>query len=217
MANAAGLFITLLALGWLALNCITSHGVVIADLVARAVSANVSAAPVAGVDVRADGRDVVLTGTVASDADKATAESRARQTPGVRTVDNRLVVVPPPTAQAVTTQIEQILLNRKIEFETGNAVLTAGSTPVLQEVLAVLQKAPQLKIQIDGHTDNAGAAAKNRALSQARAEAVVQWLAGQGIARDRLSARGFGPDKPLDTNATAAGRARNRRVELTAQ
>jgi OmpA-OmpF porin, OOP family len=67
---------------------------------------------------------------------------------------------------------------------------------------------------VDGHTDNTGIAEKNLALSQSRADAVKSYIAGKGINADRLIATGYGQDKPLGDNKTAAGKAKNRRVEL---
>jgi outer membrane protein OmpA-like peptidoglycan-associated protein len=72
----------------------------------------------------------------------------------------------------------------------------------------------QLRLAIEGHTDNAGSAAANKPLSQQRAQAVVTALTARGIAGARLTAAGFGSEKPIADNATEAGRAKNRRVEL---
>jgi OOP family OmpA-OmpF porin len=70
------------------------------------------------------------------------------------------------------------------------------------------------KIRIEGHTDNRGAAALNKRLSDARAAAVATWLVKHGIERSHLTSIGFGMDRPIDTNDTDAGRANNRRVEF---
>jgi outer membrane protein OmpA-like peptidoglycan-associated protein len=80
----------------------------------------------------------------------------------------------------------------------------------------VLRAHPEVKhVRIDGHTDNVGGAALNQDLSQRRSQSVVEYLVAKGIERTRLGARGFGLDKPIATNATALGRAKNRRVECT--
>lgn len=84
----------------------------------------------------------------------------------------------------------------------------------MAEVLTLLQQNPQLRLAVQGHTDNAGTAAHNQQLSTARAQAVVAELAKAGIAANRLQAAGFGQTKPLADNATEEGRAKNRRVEL---
>ena len=79
---------------------------------------------------------------------------------------------------------------------------------------SILQKNPSLKLEIEGHTDNRGAADYNQRLSENRAKAVMDYLIVRGIASSRLSANGYGFSKPAASNATATGRAQNRRVEL---
>jgi outer membrane protein OmpA-like peptidoglycan-associated protein len=83
-------------------------------------------------------------------------------------------------------------------------------------VAAILKSNPQVtKVLIEGHTDNRGNPAANRALSQARAEAVKTRLVQEGVEPERLEAKGFGADKPIQSNKTAKGREANRRVEFT--
>lgn len=78
----------------------------------------------------------------------------------------------------------------------------------------MLQSSAGLKLIVEGHTDNVGQPAANLTLSQQRADAVVAWLVGKGVAKDRLTGRGFGQTRPLDDNSLEEGRAKNRRVEL---
>lgn len=102
-----------------------------------------------------------------------------------------------------------------ITFDTGKAVITAGSRAVLDQVGALLKSDEVLKLEIQGHTDNAGAPTANLALSQQRAEAVKKYLVDtHGIQAARLSTAGFGDTKPVADNSTEEGRAKNRRVEL---
>ena len=105
-----------------------------------------------------------------------------------------------------------------IYFDTGSDVLRAESTPTLKEIGAMLAEHPELRLTIEGHTDNVGAAAANKALSEKRAAAVAAYLvANHGIAADRLASAGFGDTKPAAPNATPEGRQQNRRVELVRQ
>jgi OOP family OmpA-OmpF porin len=105
-----------------------------------------------------------------------------------------------------------------ILFATGKADLQPESRPVLKEIAAALKQHGDLKILIEGHTDNVGTPAANLALSDARAAAVKAALvADHGAAGDRITTRGFGDSKPATPNATANGRAQNRRVEIVKQ
>jgi outer membrane protein OmpA-like peptidoglycan-associated protein len=101
-----------------------------------------------------------------------------------------------------------------IYFDTGSDRLRPESTPTLKEIGAMLTEHPELKLVIEGHTDNSGAAAANLTLSQQRAEAVRQHLIANGIAGTRLTAQGLGQTKPVAPNTTAEGKQQNRRVEL---
>lgn len=101
-----------------------------------------------------------------------------------------------------------------VTFEVGSAVLTAAALRVLDRVAASLIASPDLRVRVSGHTDSTGPRAFNVKLSQDRAESVRRYLIAQGVAADRLVAVGYGPDRPVADNSTAASRAMNRRVEL---
>lgn len=104
-----------------------------------------------------------------------------------------------------------------ITFATGQATITPQSDKVLADVLAVLQGTPDLRVRVEGHTDNVGDKAANLKLSEARARAVVAWLVAKGIEAGRLSPAGLGDTQPVADNATEEGRAKNRRVVLVKQ
>ena len=101
-----------------------------------------------------------------------------------------------------------------VNFDTAKATLLPESQAILDRVAASLAAYPDLKVEVAGYTDGRGARAANVRLSQARAQSVLDYLVGKGIAAARLTARGYGPDRPIGDNATEEGRARNRRVEL---
>lgn len=101
-----------------------------------------------------------------------------------------------------------------VNFATGSARLTPNSRFILDEVVAALNDHADIKVEVQGHTDITGSRRTNMRLSQARAETVMNYLAGKGIAADRMTAKGYGPDHPVASNRTARGRALNRRVEL---
>ncbi len=105
-----------------------------------------------------------------------------------------------------------------ILFATGKADLQPESRPVLKEIAATLKQHGDLKVLIEGHTDNVGAAAANLSLSEARAAAVKAALVSNfGIDGARITTKGLGDTKPAVPNATATGRAQNRRVEVVKQ
>ncbi len=99
-------------------------------------------------------------------------------------------------------------------FDFNKSTLQPASDPVLQQILDLLKKSPTQKIEVQGHTDNVGGDAYNQTLSEARAKAIVTWLTQHGIDAGRLTAKGFGKTRPIADNATDAGRAKNRRVEI---
>ncbi len=104
---------------------------------------------------------------------------------------------------------------QNVFFSTGSSKLLAKSFPKLNDVVTILKENPTYKVSISGHTDNTGKADKNQTLSEARAASVKTYLASKGIDESRLSSAGYGQDKPVADNKTAAGRAKNRRVEMT--
>jgi OOP family OmpA-OmpF porin len=103
---------------------------------------------------------------------------------------------------------------KNIYFNTGSYKLLARSFKGLNEVVKILKENPDLKLAIDGYTDNSGNAAKNQLLSDNRSGAVKQYLHSKGIEENRITSTGHGQDSPVADNKTAAGRAKNRRVEL---
>ena len=88
------------------------------------------------------------------------------------------------------------------------------SEKILREIVKLLEENPDLKLRVEGHTDNQGNASANQALSERRAQAVVAWVAGHGISAGRLTAKGLGQTQPVGDNSSEEGRAKNRRVEL---
>lgn len=103
---------------------------------------------------------------------------------------------------------------RNIFFDVGLANLRPESNAELDRLVKLLKDVPSLEIEISGHTDNTGSAKLNEKLSQDRAQAVVDYLTGKGIAKSRMSAMGYGASKPVATNNTDAGRQENRRTEF---
>jgi outer membrane protein OmpA-like peptidoglycan-associated protein/tetratricopeptide (TPR) repeat protein len=103
---------------------------------------------------------------------------------------------------------------RNVFFDTGKSDIRSESNAELDRLVKLLKDVPTLKVELSGHTDNTGSPISNISLSQARAEAVVNYLVSKGIAKTRLVAKGYGSDRPVDSNTSATGRQNNRRTEF---
>jgi OmpA-OmpF porin, OOP family len=104
---------------------------------------------------------------------------------------------------------------KNIYFDFTKATLKTESFVELEKVVVFLNENPTVEIEIEGHTDSVGPDDRNLKLSQDRSQSVVDYIVSKGISKDRLTAKGFGETKPIDTNDTDSGRANNRRVEFT--
>jgi outer membrane protein OmpA-like peptidoglycan-associated protein len=119
------------------------------------------------------------------------------------------------STQKVLLKAGKLEILDKVFFETGRDVIDPKSYALLDNVAAVLAAHPEFKkIRVEGHTDNAGGADRNKELSTQRARAVVTYLVQKGLSAERLESVGFGPERPIADNATVEGRAQNRRVEF---
>jgi outer membrane protein OmpA-like peptidoglycan-associated protein len=101
-----------------------------------------------------------------------------------------------------------------VHFASGKADITSDSEDSLNRAVQVLKDNPDWKIRVEGYTDSAGDKDSNLRLSDDRAQAVLNWLSDHGIDRSRLTAKGYGEDNPVASNARDRGRRRNRRVDL---
>jgi outer membrane protein OmpA-like peptidoglycan-associated protein len=99
-------------------------------------------------------------------------------------------------------------------FDTDSAVVKPGAVDRVVQVGDILAKYPDDRVRVEGHADRTGTVRHNEELSQRRADAVRKLLLSRGVAERQVVAAGMGSTEPVATNATAAGRARNRRVEL---
>jgi outer membrane protein OmpA-like peptidoglycan-associated protein len=121
---------------------------------------------------------------------------------------------PPPAAPAPGTKIADI---PGPNFEFNQARLTSEGRAKVDEAVRVLRDHQGLRVSVEGHTDSVGTDTYNQRLSERRAQAVADHMIDRGIAAGRLEVRGFGETRPVADNTTAAGRARNRRVEIIAR
>lgn len=104
-----------------------------------------------------------------------------------------------------------------VTFELNSDRLRPDARTILDAVAEILNRYPQMQVEVAGHTDSIGSDAYNLQLSQKRAQAVVNYLSGKGVDTTRMSAKGYGESEPVDSNETRDGRERNRRVELRIQ
>jgi outer membrane protein OmpA-like peptidoglycan-associated protein len=118
----------------------------------------------------------------------------------------------PAIAEEIRKKVDYAAKN--IYFNTGSAKLLSKSNKGLNEVVTILKDNPDLKLGIHGHTDNVGKPEKNKTLSENRAAAVKKYLVTKGVDEGRIISAGHGSDEPVADNKSAAGRAKNRRVEL---
>jgi outer membrane protein OmpA-like peptidoglycan-associated protein len=112
------------------------------------------------------------------------------------------------------TGVARTLVLEGVTFEPNSTALTAGARGALDRVVISLGAHAGTRVEVAGYTDNRGGIAANLRLSKARADAVRSYLIERGVSPEQITSRGYGADDPIDTNATAVGRSRNRRVEL---
>lgn len=140
---------------------------------------------------------------------------------GVNDEEDKCPTRPGPASNMGCPEISKTVIDKinvaakNIFFATGSSKLLPKSFKSLDEVASLLKADETLMIAIDGHTDITGTREKNVSLSDARAASVKTYLASKGISDSRMTSTGYGPDKPVADNKTAAGRAQNRRVEMT--
>lgn len=177
-----------------------------------------------------NGRDGVLTGTVAGETEGQRLQQIVSSVYGVRHVENRLIPVSTASAQADSLMvpsipmpglhtparrypIEQIDLDA-IQFEYSRAELNSKAVSALEQVLAELRQQPAMIIEVSAHTDHDGTALGNLTVSQARAEVIRNYLLSQGIEAKQVRAKGYGFTRPVVGSSTANSQ-QNRRIEIT--
>lgn len=122
--------------------------------------------------------------------------------------------------QEVTADAMYAALNKDgfialyINFDTGKSAIKPDSQSTIDQIAALMKGHNDIKVSIEGHTDNVGTAASNKTLSEQRAKAVLDAVVKQGIAADRMSAVGWGQERPIADNRSEDGKAKNRRVEI---
>ena len=142
------------------------------------------------------------------------AREQLQEQQNIATIERRSLAEQLKEFQSRQTERGMSLTLSGVVFETGKAELLSGSTLSLTRLAEVLKQNPNQKVVIEGHTDSRGSYQTNQQLSQRRAEAVRQALIQLGVPPESITARGLGPDHPIASNDTAAGRQLNRRVDI---
>jgi outer membrane protein OmpA-like peptidoglycan-associated protein len=130
------------------------------------------------------------------------------------TVEDAPPPAPPEVIEELQEELDELVLDQVVEFEVNSDRLTPRGTAILDEVLAALAPFPEIPVEIAGHTDSNGGDEFNLDLSERRAEAVLAYLVAAGESPGRFVVIGYGETQPIADNATADGRARNRRIEF---
>ena len=128
-------------------------------------------------------------------------------------IDSKAIIVKTIEEPIIKSIREPVVLDNLL-FETASAQLKEDEIPDLDEIVTYLQKQPELKAIIEGHTDNIGSDNSNLTLSNNRAKSVIEYLVNKGIAINRLTPKGYGATQPIANNTTSEGRAKNRRVVI---
>jgi outer membrane protein OmpA-like peptidoglycan-associated protein len=121
------------------------------------------------------------------------------------------------TVESCENRLLAMTESNAIYFRTGSAELDAASSPLLDSGADIANRCPTVKFDVEGHTDSVGSRGYNQKLSQERAKSVVDYLTAKGVAAARIQSAGYGKDRPVASNDTEDGRARNRRIEFKAR
>lgn len=243
MRKALIILLGLLLLVILGYFCIYKHWPKIQTDIDTRTHAALASANLNHINVGTDGRDIVLTGEVASEEIRQQAEEHARGVYGVRIVDNQLTVAAPvpviepkpePEPEPVKEVVQQpklealpeytcqqdfdaLLSNNEIHFATNSADIDATSNSLLSELIEAANQCPEARIEIGGHTDSSGSDDYNLRLSQARASSIMSYFISNGIDATRLTAVGYGENNPIADNESTEGMAKNRRIEFNVE
>jgi outer membrane protein OmpA-like peptidoglycan-associated protein len=219
MQRKIALAAAMLTFGLFCFFCLRLHSGEIQQDVSNRVSTVLAANHIPTQGVSVSGRDVTLSGPAGSREVSTDTQKLAAGIEGVRTVAVRIVeAMPDARTMGAKTEsqrkLDALLSLGVVEFNPASAQLTPRGRSVLDQVAPLLAASPALLCEIQGHTDSQGNPAANQTLSLRRATATKTYLVAKGIAPERLLPKGFGDTQPVASNATAAGRQRNRRINF---
>lgn len=158
-----------------------------------------------------DDYDVTLDGSVNSENNLERLDTAMADVVGIGEVTNDVTVTTNPLEES----LRELFADSPVEFASGSATLPAAAQAQLDEAATIINDAPGVDIEVAGYTDNVGNDELNKILSEGRARAVVKYLVDQGVDAERIYAIGYGEARPIASNDTEAGRAKNRRIEFS--
>ncbi|MDB3935160.1 OmpA family protein [Granulosicoccus sp.] len=183
------------------------------------VSTAEQAAHYDNIAVTANGRELQLSGSINIDYTVQPLIDQLSRINGVQSVSQTLTIVDPAVQmQEAADQYIKALAGidtSVVAFQPGSVSFTTDSDVALSQLLAVLKAYPDGIVRIEGHTDNTGPDTVNLRVSRDRAAAVASFLIARGVRADRLLVKGYGATQPIADNTTDAGRATNRRIEVS--
>jgi outer membrane protein OmpA-like peptidoglycan-associated protein len=211
--------------------CLLCHAKRIETKLFENATAALQTAGIGGIDVSFDGRNAIISGTVASDELKQKAAALIASLPGVRSVANNITVekpeieLPEPaleTAEIVAkpevvkpeVNLPELLSKLIPNFATDRSELNAPAQTALKQLAALLKDKPEVKLKIVGHADSQGTDEYNQKLGLRRAQAVKTFLVNHGLPAERFTVVSLGESKPIVDNSSEAEMAKNRRVEF---
>jgi len=167
----------------------------------------------------ADGRKFTLSGEAPVESERKDRVEKAKAVlqgiKGVEGVADQTKALPAfETEDACQKFIDDLKKGKTIRFAVGKATIDAKSHVLLDSLTIAAKRCVGLKIEIQGHTDNTGDAEANQKLSEARAQSVVAYLTKRGVSADRITSKGYGDSKPVASNDTEEGKAKNRRIDF---
>jgi len=170
------------------------------------------------IDVEIDGRDVTFTGKVTPRFERDWFIQSVAELDQIRVVHDDLSEHDPrQEARRLRVDFQNLIRaidTSSINFEPDSAEFSSGSEQALQQLVNLLEKHPERRVKVAGHTDASGSRESNLELSRKRATAITSYLENRGIPRKQLLASGYGSSQPIASNETEDGRARNRRIDL---
>jgi OOP family OmpA-OmpF porin len=171
--------------------------------------------PLASGGLSVSGNELTIKAEVPTQTDKSALLQQISAAAGSNLrINDQIKVAAAPVAN-LQNRLNDLLINRVIEFESADDTLTVKGKAILDEALPIMRESSQGEIEIAGHTDSRGSPVVNQELSQARAEAVRGYLVTKGIDANRLKAVGYGAARPIADNNTSQGQKKNRRIEFS--